>query len=480
MASPDEGSDRDAPVRISRLGKKDQVCGKDRRRGSLSAGDGVPPLISSARSMRRLIVRTENRSHGDSMLCLALLAGITIVGACYGELKKGDPSALRPGADAADAPAPGVGGNAGGGAGGTDQGSGGTADTSVLMADPPSPDGRPSTDALAGADATETPPPPPGCVDGCVRGAIRCSNNASEKCVVLGSGCAGWSFVEQCPAPQVCARPDQACQCPAPNACSLENATRCEAGREQRCERIGPCLQWSTGTPCSAPKICRGGACECASADCALGSKRCSNGSIQECELEAGCSRWSSPAACPAPRTCVEESGSARCACPATCSVGQRRCDANGDAQECVADNGCPAWRELRKCNNFLCDQGVCSTFECRANFVRCDDGCRPLRGACTVDTEHHAGNLNACTYNSGVRRYTSNNVPADVARECRAMIMDVIRAKCAAQPDGWQASWVAFKGNGFPLTGTDKMFGSCNPTITTQTDDWDRTVETF
>jgi hypothetical protein len=212
---------------------------------------------------------------------------------------------------------------------------------------------------------------------------------------------------------------------------------------------------------------------------CTAGQKRCQPGGVQDCVSIGDCTAWGTPVACPAPMICQE--GPPRCACPAGgCTVGQRRCTPAGDVEECAAPpGGCSAWQAQSRCNNFVCDQGICSAYECKLGFVRCETTCRNLLGACTVDSEHRVQSLSACTYVSGVRRYASTNDPIAVRDECRAMILEVARAYCAAQGGNWQASWVAFKGNGLPLRGSESMFGTCNP-LAIRTDEWDTRVLDF
>jgi hypothetical protein len=311
--------------------------------------------------------------------------------------------------------------------------------------------------------AADGPDSNPGCSSACSVGVSQCTAGMQRTCAVQASGCAEWGAPSACPSGQACSTAGDRCVCM--DQCQ-NGAKRCaDKNTVQRCAQMsGGCTGWELLATCSAPTTCMGSSssAECVCVDeCTQGARRCSASGVETCAKTNGCLRWGTPAA-------------------QACTAGARRCDKNGDAEECSNDgSGCLTWRSLKKCNSYVCDRGVCSDFECRPDYIKCNGECRPLLGACTVDTEHTLGALRACTYDTGVRRYTTSNDPAKVLAECRSMIQDLIGIKCAAQPDGWQASWVSFKPDGSPRRGSDMMFGSCNP-IATQTDFWDTMIQDF
>jgi hypothetical protein len=256
---------------------------------------------------------------------------------------------------------------------------------------------------------------------------------------------------------------------PAPTCTSGCNIgeKRCSATAVDSCMRMADgCGAWAISMPCASPRICSAttGTPSCVCQDeCTDGARRCSAAGVETCEKVNGCLRWGKPQAF-------------------ECSAGGRRCDSNGDAQECSSDGAsCLAWKPLNKCNNFVCDRGICSDYECKSGYVKCGSECRPLLGACTVDTEHSIQGFTACSYNTGVRRYAKSNTPGAVRDECRAAILDLARTMCAnlGANENWQGSWVAFKGNGLPLTGAEQMYGTCTPLAIT-TDAWDANVLNF
>jgi hypothetical protein len=116
--------------------------------------------------------------------------------------------------------------------------------------------------------------------------------------------------------------------------------------------------------------------------------------------------------------------------------------------------------------------------------FVSCPDEHgekRKLRGVCTIDTEHRVRFIHACTFNSGVRRYTTSNDPEQVQAQCRTMILDLVREFCETFPAEatWQASWVSFKTTGSAHVGSERLFGTCRPPAV-QRDEWTTAVLTF
>jgi hypothetical protein len=256
---------------------------------------------------------------------------------------------------------------------------------------------------------------------------------------------------------------------PAPTCTSGCNIgdKRCSETAVESCMRMADgCGGWAISMPCASPRICSTstGAPSCVCQDeCTDGARRCSAAGVETCGKVNGCLRWGKPKAF-------------------ECMTGGRRCDSNGDAQECSSDGAsCLAWKPLNKCNNFVCDRGICSDYECKSGYVKCGSECRPLLGACTVDTEHSIQGFTACSYNTGVRRYAKSNTPSAVRDECRVAILDLARTMCAnlGANENWQGSWVAFKGNGLPLTGAEQMYGTCTPLAIT-TDAWDANVLNF
>jgi hypothetical protein len=156
-----------------------------------------------------------------------------------------------------------AGGSASGGAGGgSASGGAGGGDAAAPSADMAPP--LPATDAGSPDMMVAMPAPDaaPACTNVCTMDAKKCMGGDVQTCVLLPTGCTGWSAPAMCPAPQTCPDSKTKCECPTgANSCAKEGDQKCGPGMGvQTCAKSGACLAWAT------EKICDVGACVASSA----------------------------------------------------------------------------------------------------------------------------------------------------------------------------------------------------------------------
>lgn len=145
---------------------------------------------------------------------------------------------------------------------------------------------------------------------------------------------------------------------------------------------------------------------------CEAGSSRCGSKGPQLCVTGAdGCRTWSAEATCPPPQACLVSGGTAACGCAPTCTIGQARCAATG-IQDCVMQNGCPAWAAPRACPTTCKETG--STATCCGDGVRA--GGEKCDGGSAASTELGACNPE-CTgfYEKKTIKPTQSGVPGNM-----------------------------------------------------------------
>lgn len=143
---------------------------------------------------------------------------------------------------------------------------------------------------------------PVDCLVVCQAGALNCSGNTVEECVVDSQGCGAWLPHEVCSTSCV----NGACTAAACPVNCEPNALRCSGSSIQVCS-LGAdgCYNWVTQETC--PKACLNGACaECAS-PCTEGQKTCFGKTLNECKMVNGCLAWSPVKTCES--YCVASTG---------------------------------------------------------------------------------------------------------------------------------------------------------------------------
>jgi hypothetical protein len=232
-------------------------------------------------------------------------------------------------------------------------------DAVVIVVPPPVPDA--SAEAAAPIDVA------PACMSACTMGATTCSAAGLLTCVMLPTGCAGWSPAVACGAPQTCPMGKNECTCP--KGCEAEGAQQCSSAGLQTCVKNGECLVWDKAKACPAPQTCPMGkdACQCpggASACTKEGAQQCGPKGVQTCTKDGACLSWVTTKPCAAPETCTTAGdGTPTCGCGAgnfSCPSGCR-----APAGACVAiwfatpnGNGPPADCVHRS-------EGICRENEC-------------------------------------------------------------------------------------------------------------------
>jgi hypothetical protein len=283
-----------------------------------------------------------------------------------------------------------LGGAGGGGTGGAslggevDAGNGNTGGTGGASAAPPATDatvdpGNPSGPATTADGGQSQPEPiadaggdevaPAVCPGSCKLGKTMCTDTGVATCVLLPSGCPGWSTPVACPMPQECPSGKTACKCADDaSSCTKEKDTRCTATGLETCEKNGACLAWSKPAACPEPQTCTAGksACECPKEGACTqkGAERCGASGVETCTKTGACLSWKTTKACTAPLACtVDAGGNADC----TCGPGNISCPGKcmAPAGACVAiwfatpnGNGPPADCIHRS-------EGICRENEC-------------------------------------------------------------------------------------------------------------------
>lgn len=212
----------------------------------------------------------------------------------------------------------------------------------------------------------------------CALGAERCLDAGRyQSCVIGGDGCAAWSDPVPCAGGANCFTQGAQCRGGCADACVRGDRVCVGADRYRVCEP-GPdgCTRWVEqpcfpGADCATqPALCAG---DCR-AVCQPGERRCGAGAQYEVCVtdDAGCPAW-------APRPC--EDGVVDCftardrcfgACEGACTLGEKRCAADGDYELCEADffSGCPAWTPR------FCNGGADCAEAPAACFGDCRDAC--------------------------------------------------------------------------------------------------------
>jgi hypothetical protein len=171
------------------------------------------------------------------------------------------------------------------------------------------------------------------------------------------------------------------------NPCNTSRK-RCSNDVVQDCVMVNGCPTWHDAVACAAPQVCaqqtNTAACACP-VSCTAGRHRCNNGMLEECGAANGCPAWVNPTACTAPMTCMMTNTNASCGCPTgPCQTGDTKC-ANGGLQECKAagPGTCPDWQAAVACpaNKECTDPAGNPPADCRCRNVctvgqkKCDNG---------------------------------------------------------------------------------------------------------
>lgn len=143
------------------------------------------------------------------------------------------------------------------------------------------------------------------CKNLCTKGDRLCDGEGFKECVVLLSGCTGWSAVIQCAAGEVCS--SGACGETCSDQCAA-GTVRCKDGGLQTCVELATgCTDWDTPVACKPAEVCTEDACvpQCDNS-CSEGQTRCLGNGVQTCEkLASGCIDWDSAVPCRAEEVCL-------------------------------------------------------------------------------------------------------------------------------------------------------------------------------
>ena len=250
-------------------------------------------------------------------------------------------------------------------------------------------DTAPTTEEDAKVDVAveDVLPPPdvPGCTDTCNIGRKRCSNDRIQECVMVAT-CPKWQDAPACTAPMLCSQSGNNAVCACPTSCTA-GRKRCEGGMLEECGMTDGCPAWKNPTACAAPTTCtpagNTASCACPAGACDNGAKRCQAGALQECKpaTAGACPSWQPLMTCAANKECTDPAGNtpADCRCKPVCTAGQKKCVA-GNLEECVAVDGCPAWKTNPCANGTTC-LGVGNNASCTCPAGLCKVGDKQCLG---------------------------------------------------------------------------------------------------
>lgn len=146
-------------------------------------------------------------------------------------------------------------------------------------------------------------------------------------------------------------------------------------------------------------------------ATCTVGERRCQSGGVQECVTRAGCPGWGQPEPCGSPKVCTQNGTTASCTCPATCTVGSRKCGTSGGLQECaVQTGGCAGWGPETACPQ----PQVCTAGSGSASCI-CPAGCVPGATRCGPT----GGGIQQCSSQPGGCTTWSAEMPCGAPKTC-------------------------------------------------------------